>query len=263
MALKTNQPKLDIQAEFAKLKTMYQEDVTSAKINILLLGESGSGKTFLMRTAPGPVHIDSFDPGGGKGLRAYVESNHVLVDSRWEKEQPWKPTQFVAWEKEMERRISIGYFDHIGTYMLDSATTWSAAIMNEILKKANIPGQSPRFTHDYGPQKVAIINWTKRLLSLPCNVVITGHLKNEYSDGGALIAKRFMTTGQAATVIPLLFDEIWVMDPKKTAKGQNYRILTSSTGMNQARSRLSADGLLEQYETADLSAMMKKGGLLK
>ena len=62
--------KLDITAEFAKLKSMYQEDVQSKTVNILLLGESGSGKTFLMRTAPGPVHIDSFDPGGSTSLRS-------------------------------------------------------------------------------------------------------------------------------------------------------------------------------------------------
>lgn len=253
---------LDISTEFAKLKTMYQEDDTSNKVNILLLGESGSGKTFLMRTAPGPVHIDSFDPGGSKNIREEINAGTVMVDKRWEKENPWDPKQFVAWEKEMERKIAGGYFDHIGTYMLDSATTWSMAIMNEVLRKAGIAGQAPRFTHDYGPQKVAIGNWIRRIIDLPCNVVISGHLKSEKDKITGKVEKRFMTTGQGYVVIPLLFDEIWVMSPKATSKGVTYRVLTQSTGNDLARSRMSADGLLDQYETADLTNIMKKAKLL-
>ena len=254
--------KLDIQAEFAKLKTMYNENPKKGKINILLLGESGTGKTFLMRTAPKPVHIDSFDPGATDGLDKFIQSGQVIVDNRWEDDQPWAPTKFVEWEKETERRIKIGYFDHIETYMLDSATTWSQAIMNEILKRAGIPGQAPRFTHDYGPQKVAINNWIRRLIQLPCNVVITGHLETKKDEVSGKVLKRFMTTGQGSVVIPLLFGEIWVMDPKNTSSGVNYRILTKATGGDLARSRIAADGLLDQYEKPDLSGIMKKAGLL-
>lgn len=259
---KKSAQKLDIKAEFAKLKTMYQEDIQSQTVNILLLGESGSGKTFLMRTAPGITHIDSFDPGGSKGLREFIDKGTVMVDARWESENPWEPKQFVAWEKEMERRIKIGYFDHIDNYMLDSSTTWSQAIMHQILKLAGIPGKAPRFTHDYGPQKVAIGNWIKRIIGLPCNVIITGHLETKQDATTGKVTKRFMTTGQGSVVIPLLFDEIWVMSPKSTSKGTTYRVLTQSTGNDLARSRMAADGLLDQYENADLSAMMRKAKLL-
>lgn len=254
---------LDINAEFAKLKSMYAESTTSDKINVLLLGESGSGKTFLMRTAPGPVHIDSFDFGGSKGLREQIDNGHVLVDNRWEDEDPWSPKQFALWEKETERRIKLGYFNHIKTYMLDSATTWSAAIMNEILKRAGIPGQVPRYTHDFGPQKQAVSNWIKRLLGLPCHVIITGHLKVDRDEITGQVTRRFMTVGQNSVTVPLLFDEIWIADPKETSKGTQYRILTRSTGKDMARSRLSANGKLEQYEEPDFTNMLKKGGLLK
>lgn len=256
-----DEQKLDIDIEFSKLRTMYAESELSNKLNVLLLGESGTGKTFLMRTAPGPVHIDSFDPGGSKGLRESITSGHVLVDNRWEAENPWAPSQFNAWEKETERRIKLGYFEHVKTYMLDSATTWSAAIMNEILKRAGIPGQAPRYTHDFGPQKQAVSNWIKRLLSLPCNVIITGHLKTDRDELSGQITRRFMTVGQAAVTLPLLFDEIWIMDPKESSKGTQYRVLTRATGKDLARSRLSAEGLLDQYEEPNLTNMMRKGGL--
>jgi len=253
---------LDIQAEFAKLKTMYQEDVQSSTVNILLLGESGSGKTFLMHTAPGITHIDSFDPGGSKGLREWIDKGTIMVDARWESENPWDPKQFVLWEKEMERRIAGGYFEHIDNYMLDSSTVWSQAIMNQILKLAGIAGKAPRFTHDYGPQKVAIGNWIKRLIGLPCNVIITGHLETKQDTTTGKVTKRFMTTGQGSVVIPLLFDEIWVMSPKATSRGTTYRVLTQSTGGDLARSRMAANGLLDQYEEADLTNIMTKAKLL-
>lgn len=253
---------IDIKKEFADLQNMYKEDARSSKINLLLLGESGGGKTFLMSSAPGITHIDSFDPGGSKGLAKQIAEGKVMADTRWEQEDPWDPKQFVAWEKEMERRLKIGYFNHVTTYMLDSATTWSAAIMNQVLKLAGIPGKAPRFTHDYGPQKVAIHNWIKRLLSLPCNFVLTGHLETKSDDDGSKIIKRFMTTGQGSVIIPLLFDEIWVMDPKESSSGVTYRVLTQSTGRDLARSRISAGGLLDKYEVPNFSTILKKANLL-
>lgn len=254
--------RIDIATEMERLKAMYQESTKNGQ-NILLLGESGSGKTFLMNTAPGLSHIDSFDPGGSTGLRSKVESGDVIVDRNWEDEDPLKPCKFKEWCTKTEERMAGGYFEQINNYMLDSATTWSSAIMNKVLKDAGIPGQAPRFTHDYGPQKQLINNWLKRLLTLPCNVIITGHLKVDRDEVSGSVIKRFMTTGQGAVIIPLLFDEIWVMSPKKSSGGVAYRVLTASTGTDLARSRLSAGGLLDQYEEANLTNIFRKAGVLK
>jgi len=252
---------LSIRSEMDSIRAMYASDVTSQTFNALVMGESGSGKTFLLRTCVGPIHVDSFDPGGSKGLRDEIKSGRVICDSRFEHEDPLKPTSFVLWEKEMERRIKMGYFDHIGTYCLDSATTWSNAIMNSILNKAGIPGTAPRFTKDYGPQKIIIQNWVKKLLNLPCHVIITGHLAQIKGEEGTKPTYRFMTTGQAAVTLPLLFDELYVMEPKETSGGAQYRILTQATGTYIARSRLAAGGKFEKYEPADIKALLKKAGL--
>lgn len=248
---------LNIKMEFQTLQTMYLEDDVNNKVNLLLLGESGSGKSFLARTCPGPVHMDCFDPGATKGLQKEIIAGKIIADTRWEKEDPTKPTQYMAWEKETNRRMDGGYFDYLGTYILDSSTTWAMAIMNYILKKAGIAGMSPRFTHDYAPQKAAVNNWIKKLLDLPCNVIITGHLEfieNEKKQ----IVKRLMAPGKSKVTIPLLFDEIWVMDPKSTSGDVKYRILTQGTGDSLARSRLSADGLLNKFEDPDFSAILNK-----
>jgi hypothetical protein len=262
---------MDIQAEVAKLQGAYLESAQQQKLNIMLTGESGTGKTFLAATCPKPVHIDSFDPGGSKGLIEEIQRGEIVVDSRYELEDPMRPTAFTDWKRETEARIKGGYFDQFSTYMLDSSTMFASAIMNDILRKAGMPGQAPRFTHDYVPQKIEIQNWLKKILMLPCHVIVTGHLEM-YEDAVEKTVKfRYMTTGKGAITLPLLFDEQWVMVPKKSSDGVEYRILTKSTGTYSARSRLARAGLLEQYEnvtfrpgkTAELigfKAILKKAG---
>ena len=247
-----------IKAEAEKLKTMYNEDQSNHSFNCLLLGESGSGKTFLTRTARKPVHIDSFDPGGAKGLDDFIQRGEIIVDSRYGSEDPRKSFAFELWKKEMARREQMGYFEMLGTYVLDSSTTWAESIMNEILKRAGLAGGAPRFTHDYNPQKIEIRNWLRELLALPCDFILTGHLESYKDEVTGGVSYRYATTGKGVQTIPLLFDEIWVMNPKSGSKGVDYRILTQSTGTYVARSRLAKEGLLQQYEEANIKGILKK-----
>ncbi len=255
-----NQPTLDVKAEVEKLQIMYNDNPRSDTLNTLVLGESGTGKSFLLQTARFPIHLDSFDPGGTTNLRNLIKEGKLIPDTRWEEENPEAPNAFRDWEKVMKERIRGGYFDHFGTYCLDSSSTWTDAIMNNILQKEGQAGKPPRWAHDYVPQKVKIQNWIKVLMKLPCNFILTGHLEGSKDEVSGQLSYRYMVTGKAAVTIPLLFDEIYVMDPKQTASGVEYRILTQSTGKHLARSRLAKKGLLKMYEKPDIKAMLKKCG---
>jgi hypothetical protein len=252
---------LDARKQAQELANKYKQDRRQQSFNLLLLGEMGSGKTFMIRTARKPVHIDSFDPGGSKGLEDFIESGDIIVDSRYESEKPLKPFAFTEWKSVMDSRIRSGYFNHIGTYVLDSSTTWAKAIMNSILKKAGLAGSSPRFTKDYQPQKTAIENAIYEMLDLPCDFILTGHLEpfKDEAEGGR-VRFRYMTTGKGALVIPTLFDEVWTMDPKQSSAGVEYRVLTQNTGTFTCRSRLAKEGRLNQYEKPDIKAILKKVG---
>ena len=252
--------RLDIIKEVQAINKMYANDPRQSSFSLLLCGEHGSGKSFFLRSCRKPVFIDSFDPGGTKGLRDYIAKGEIIVDTRWEAEDPKKPFAFSKWKQEMAKREQMGLFNHLGTYVLDSMTTWSDAIMNYILKLAAIPGQAPRWAHDYIPQKMEIRNWLKELLSLPCDFILTGHLEGHRDEVSGAVSYRFMTTGKAAITVPLLFDEIWVMAPKKLSSGVEYRILTQSTGQHIARSRLAKGGLLDTYEKPDMKSILKKVG---
>jgi len=263
-----------VKEEFEKLRQMYNEDPRQQSFNALVLGEMGSGKSFLERTARMPVHIDSFDPGGTKCLQKNDGQellDGIFADTRFESEDRLHPTMYQIWKTEFMRRKTSGYFDGIGTYCLDSSTRWAESIMNRILQKAGvITGASdaigdgiPRFTKDYTPQKIEIQNMINLILDLPCDCIITGHLEQTKDEGTGRVTYRYMTTGKGALIIPTLFDEVWVMDPKETSSGVAYRILTKNTGTYAARSRLAKGGLLETYEEPNIKKILTKVGMLR
>jgi hypothetical protein len=251
---------MEVKKKISEIRRMYDDDPRANTFTLLLLGESGGGKSYFAHTCRKPVLIDQFDPGGAKGLRDYIAKGEIIVDSRWSNEDPKNPSVFRDWENEMKNRERMGLWDHIGTYFLDSATTWSDAIMNQVLKIAGLAGEAPRFTHDYVPQKIKIINWIKYMMKLPCDFILTGHLQKSKDEATGRFIYEFMTTGKASVTIPLLFDEIWIMDPVDKAKGTEYRVLTESSGAKIARSRLSKGGVLDRYETPDMKAILTKVG---
>jgi len=254
---------LEVKKEAEEIRKMYEEDPKQKSFNALILGEMGTGKTFILRTARTPVHIDSFDRGGTKCLQNEIDKKDgkFIPDTRYESEDRMCPSMYQLWKTEFMRRKKGGYFDYIGTYCLDSSTSWAEAVMNRILQKALIPGQPPRFTKDYTPQKIEIQNMLSLCLDLPCDFILTGHVEPVEDKVDGSTRYRYMTTGKGAIIIPTLFDEVYIMDPKKTSDGVKYRLLTKNTGTHAARSRLAKDGLLELYEEPDIKKILKKSGM--
>ena len=254
----TDDKLLKIKRKAAELKKLYQEDPRQESFNLLLCGETGTGKTQLLKTCPQPIHIDSFDPGGTKHLRDEIDQG-IIIPAIYEGDDPMKPSKFKQWEKDMQERVRSGYFDYMGTYALDSSTTWASAIMNKVLADDGVPGIAPRFTKDYTPQKTKIMNWLKVILNIPCCVVVTGHLEASKDEVEGTVSYRYMTTGKAEVLIPLEFDEVWVTDTKKSAKGLQYRVVTARTGPYLATTRIGR-GKFETYEEPDVMKLLKKAG---
>jgi hypothetical protein len=270
---------LDIQLEIQKLNELYQQEGLS-KFNALIAGESGSGKTSLARSCPDkeeinkpiPVFIDSFCAGGTRSVRDLVASGKVVADVRWEKEDPKNPTAFLGWDKAMEERIQQDFFSHVGTYMLDEITSLCDTIMNQILKgksldpvhvKDLVPqtsGKGASNRNDYVTQRIALELWIKRILQLPCNVIVTAHLAKESEDSPRYVLN---APGQARVKLPQLFDEFYTLRKRRTSSGTVREFLTEDDAIYPGRSRLSMKGLLNQVEPPDIRAIMKKVGLGK
>jgi len=252
---------IDAKIEAEKLRTLYKEDPRQDLASILMTGESGKGKTYSLRTAPFPVHIDSFDPRGTKSVRDQVDEGNIIVDPRFENDDPLNPHAYALWKKEFESRRVGGYFNSIATYVLDSASTFTEAVMNSIQKDRKAPGSVPLWEKDYHPQKVKLRKWISKCCALPCHFILTGHIEPQKDKAGNIIARRFLMTGKGAIVIPLLFDEIWVLENKEVSAGLEYYTILQSTGMLLARSRLAGTGKLGKTEPTNLRTIFKKAGL--
>jgi len=258
----------DKKKELERVRNYYNNDKMQKRFSAIITGETNSGKTFLLRTARLPVHIDSFDPGGTKCLMKWIDAGHIIVDTRWETEDPFNPRIYAEWKKATELRIRIGYFEQFGTYCIDSLTTFGQAAMNYQLGMKGDAGGVPQHRRDYNPQKVEIENQIRRLMNLPCDFIITAHLREnrdlksiDKSTGIKYeeIRYRLYVTGQAVVTVPLLFDELYVL----IGKGNPPRreMLIDSLGQYIARSRLKADGRLDAVEEPNIKKLLKKAGL--
>lgn len=252
---------IDIRKQALELREMYKNRPEKDNFTALILGEVGSGKSWLIRSARLPIHVDIFDPGGDVNLGDLVSEGKAILDTHWMNENPKKPTVFKEWEKVTEQRFKDGYYNQFGTVVIDSSSSWASAIMNQQMKDAGLAGEAPRFTHDYMPQKVKIQNWIYRFMGEPmnCDFFLTGHLEGTKDEVSGKMSYRYMVTGKAQITIPSLFDEIYVMDPiQKSGKEVEYRVLTKSTGTYLARSRMAKLGLLDVYEKPDIKHILRK-----
>lgn len=254
--------------ELNRVRRYYEGDPLQKRFSALITGETNAGKTFLLRTARFPIHIDSFDPGGTKCLEDLIRKGDVITDTSWEDEDPFNPKAFEEWKKTTEIRMQTKYFDMFGTYCIDSLTTFAQAAMNSQLKSQNRAGEAPQHRRDYNPQKVQIENYIRKLMNLSCDFIVTAHLReNEellHIDKTTGIEKKEVTyrlyiTGQAVITVPLLFDELYVITGKGTPPKRE--MLTDSLGMYIARSRLSRNGKLDAKEEPDIRKLLKKAGL--
>jgi len=261
---------LEIKMEMEKLREIYNNDPRSSSFNALIYGGTGSGKTSLLRTCRLPLHVDSFDPGGTKVLQGEAILNGVLypdemangniiVDSRYENENPKNPWAADEWDKEFHKKSLMGYFDRLGTYAIDSATTWAQTIIYGVMKKAGRAGGHP-FQNDWLPQMAIIENAIRVMLSLPCDVVFIGHDDSDKDEATGRMFISLMITGKLKRRVPLMFDEVYVALTKETSKGVEYQLLTQKTGLYQAKSRLANRGQLEMYEAMDMKNILKKAG---
>jgi len=260
---------LDIQTEISRVRKFYETDERQQGFNLLLLGEYGTGKTPMLLTARKPLWIDSFDPRGTVGLKKWIEKGEVIVDTEYEEDDPYDPKAFEAWKSNFKKRYSSDFFSHLGTYCIDSSTTFSAAAMTYKMAEANRAGYTPSFTKDYHPAKAEMQNYIRKCLNVSCDFILTGHLKPiektiGYRKDGTPIKEtrfRYNAIGQASVFIPLCFSEIYVLISKEAPGGTKKQLLVDAAGEYIARSKLSADGLLNATEEPDIKKILRKVGM--
>lgn len=247
-----------IDAEFSKIKDFYTKP-EEVSFNCMLLGDMGIGKTYLAKTCRKPVLVHSFDPGGHKTLLQDIAKGDILCDYRYESERAKTPTAFELWNNEMERLAKIGFFKHIGTYFLDSYTSFSRSLLNYILKLEGRAGSIPQ-QRDYQTLVFRVVDVWNMLATLPCHVVLTGHLDMTRNSVTGIERATIAATPAVQSILPLGADEIWVLQATRSHTGIKRSILLNNDGVYQCRSRLSANGKLGQSEEPDFCKILEKAG---
>jgi len=255
---------LDIRSEIESINSMYKTTSQQTAFRALIFGDVGTGKTKLITTCPRPIHVDSWDPGGTTTIRDQIEEGWIVADTRWELDDPDKPTKFAEFEKVFDKRRADGYFNYFGTYVLDSLTTFGDSAMNGLLHRLGradgIPQSGKGSDNDYVKQQKLIEPLIRQMLNLPCHVIILAHpdfRQDEDTKAKSIGPKVF---GQLAQKLPLLFSEIYLSKTEQSQSGLQYKLLTKQTGYYRCRSRLANKGQLAEYEDQNIKQILKKTG---
>jgi hypothetical protein len=230
----------------------------------MVLGKKGSGKSMLARDALRPVQIDSFDKGGTntKEIRDLILSGDIVATTDYEDENPYKPTAFVAWKNRMQERLSNGYFDHFGTYMLDSFTFWSRACMNRVLELAKPPrlGEKPLFNEDFPTCREYMLNALDLLKAIPCDVIVTGHVEYSPDENMANSQWRLVTVGKTESLILGQFDECWIARTRVVDGKLTYQIQTGPVDGYVSSTRVGGLKGLNTFEEPSIRSIRAKVG---
>lgn len=243
-------------------KEYREQSSVSAKFNrVLLYGGTGTGKTYSLRTFKLPLFVDSFDPGGSVCLKDFVKDGKAIVRSEFEVEDWDSPSAFDKWDRGFDAVVRTGVFEQVGTYCLDSATTWAQAALNVVLKANGRAGKVPH-QNDWYPQMVLIEKSLRNIMNLPCDVVFICHddaVKDEMTGG---LSRLPLLTGKLSKRIPLLFSEMYYSQVVRSSKGAEYKWQTVSDSQIAARSRNAATAKVkvEPMEIADFRKLADKWG---
>lgn len=221
------------------------------KKNILLVGDSGTGKTCFAGTAPGRIHVCDFDGKiGSLAGHLKVNNSEALDRISYEQYLPSKLTpgkQGGLFDQAMRDLEKLDPEDFpYDTLVVDSLTTMSDEIMKLIMKSN--PGitryntkiaQAPAL-QDYGLFRTYMKSVISTVLSFPCHVIFTAHIERSKDEMTGRIVQLPMLTGKLAAELPIYFDEVYktVVDTDKNGKVQ-YMAQTQADKQFNCRTQIS------------------------
>ena len=225
---------------------------------ILLLGNTGSGKTTQILTLPGRRYVHIFDQNALLSLQGYdLDYDEYMPDTigmaatsmtkgKGDKALSTSSESYRRFETEFNERLQNGFFNQYDWICFDGATTLLDLAMDRVL---TINGRFGTWPHqdDHGPVMIAFTNICRNLTAIGKSVLMTGHLETRQDQVTQRIETRPMMTGRLVVKIPLLFSDIFTTDVVEDKEGKSrYRIQTAPD-QNVRTIRTSIKGL-ERFE---------------
>jgi len=251
----------EVQSRALAIRQRYEESNRHEFHNFLVYGHEGTGKTRLLTTARKPVLLASFDPGGSttRDLQPFIKSGDIIVQD-YSGDVRSKPTKFREWEKDFLEMEGNGFFEHIGTYALDSLTRWADAMMSELVRMNGFKNEGIPDKREYYIQQLSSVDYIGRLCALPCDVFCTGHIALEKDEVEGRMYTGLLLAGKMSDKIPLCFDEKYITRTEGTSKGVRYFLQTHNDGQYRAETRMGGSAF-ETKEEPDLAQLFRKAGV--
>lgn len=229
-----------------------QPHATPAFNRILLMGDSGTGKTHFIGTMPSPFICD-FDRG-----TSTLRGKKVKV-------LPFAMTEWKDFKAEVLAWRGGPQYD-CATFCVDSLTMAADAAMTHVLKKNNREAGQPTIA-DWGEAIREVKDVLGYITTLPCHVVVTAHqelVKDELL--GDLQYRPLIFGKDLPARLGIWFDDVFKTVVQTSITGGKqvsaYRLQVKPDMRNQMiKSRMNTDGkIFDMYEDPDYVGLTKKLG---
>ena len=227
-------------------------DIATKKI--LLVGDTGNGKTTQFLTLSGKKYMHVFDPNALLSLKGYDVDYDLylptpiraavssLSKSKTGDAAVSASDVYREFETTFNTRMNNGFFDQYEWIGFDSATTLLDLIMDRVL---TINGRLGTWPHedDWGPQMIAFTNICRTITAMDKNLFMTGHMHDKQNRKAGTSRRQPMMTGQLVNKIPLLFSDILGCDVDIDAQGKALYTLRTVPNHEFTVIRCSVKGL--------------------
>jgi hypothetical protein len=218
--------------------------VTTQKLKLLIYGQSGAGKTVFSAGAPKPLVLD-FD-GKVSSAASYFAHNaperlkeisfENLTDTPGQ-ERPFR--RFSKILRDLQSQAAAGKLQY-ETVILDSLTLFLDAFMADIMAEnpgVKRPNNVPAL-QDYQILNLQFKDVMSRLLSLPCHVIVVGHITSETNQETGRIFWKPLVPGKLADRLPQIFSEVYRAYVISKDNQPQFVLQTSSDGEYICRTQI-------------------------
>jgi hypothetical protein len=221
---------------------------TSSRLKILIYGHSGVRKTCFACEFPGPIYVADFD-GKISSARNWLADRPekleaITYDSFVEGQNPLIKTAFGRYYKqllELEKFAAAPEPFPYATVVLDSITTYTQAMLHEVMSQHPGAKRYDKWTpalQDYGIATSHFKIYLLRLLSLPCNVIVTAHIQLTKDEKTGALVYEPLIYGKLPGLLPIWFEEVYRAYVEDSKEGRKYLMQTQASRKYRARSQI-------------------------
>lgn len=207
-------------------------------VKLLVYGQSGAGKTSLIRTLPNPVVLSAEG-----GLLSIQDADIPFIEIKTMDDL----TEAYEWCKSS---AEAGEFQSVA---LDSISEVAEVVLNYEKKQTKDPRQA------YGTLAEQMTDIIRAFRDLPNkHVYFSAKMEKASDEQGRVLFNPAMPGKSLTQGIGYFFDEVLALRVERDAEGKNVRALMCDTdGLWLAKDR---SGKLEPWEAPDLGAIITKIG---